>query len=126
MNIKTAILIGFIAPLAYILFGYRESDLPLESNKIIFEQPKEHEKPNKPEREVILIEINSVPPAFDLAGNHPYVLWINGVKINAKKQDIINFVNKIGMENIKPMTTSDIHNGWIEPHFFEKVDSDLQ
>ena len=48
MNIKTAILIGFIAPLAYILFGYRESDLPLESNKIIFEEPKEHEKPTKP------------------------------------------------------------------------------
>ncbi len=124
MNIKTSILIIFIIPLAYILFGYRENEpLPKPETVIL----KEHEKPNKvKEKELVLIEINSIPPPFDVAGNNPYVLWVNGCRIDMSKKDLIEFVNKIGMENIEPMQTSDIHKGWIQPHFFESINSNLQ
>ena len=68
----------------------------------------------------VLIEINSVPHPFDLAGNNPYVVWMNGKRVKLPKQDLSELVSKVGEENIPEIDSSDIHKGWLFPHFLEK------
>jgi hypothetical protein len=63
-----------------------------------------------------LIEVNSVPFPFDVDGLHPYVVWVNGRRVNMPKHEILDLVKKIGKENIHPSTNKDIHVGWLTPH----------
>jgi hypothetical protein len=72
------------------------------------------------ETEPVLMEINSVPPPFDLNGRAPYVLWVNGVKTDLPKEDLEYLVAKVGVENIKPIRIVDIHQGWLWPHFVRR------
>lgn len=66
----------------------------------------------------LLMEINSVPPPFDVAGNYPYVLWINGRRVqNIPMGELRAVVNKVGKENIKQIDLADIHKGWLTPHY---------
>ena len=62
------------------------------------------------------IEINSIPPPFDINGRHPYAVWVNGERIDLPKKDILILVNKIGKENIKRADPQDIHRGWLFSH----------
>ena len=70
------------------------------------------------------MEINSVPPPFDVAGNFPYVLWINGKHIPYPPQEGLGgIVAKVGKDNIPPIDPKDIHKGWMEPHYGKTKDS---
>ena len=69
----------------------------------------------------VAIEINSVPFPFDLNGHYPYVVWMNGKRVELPKEDLITLVNKVGKENIPLADTKDIHRGWLSPYF---ADSD--
>lgn len=71
------------------------------------------------EKRVPFIEINSIPPPFDVNGRRPYAVWVNGQRVDMPKKDIMALVNKIGKENIKPADTNDIHRGWLFSHFSE-------
>jgi hypothetical protein len=71
------------------------------------------------QREIPFIEINSIPPPFDINGRRPYAVWVNGQRIEMPKKDIMVLVNKIGKENIQPADTADIHRGWLFSHFSE-------
>ena len=65
-----------------------------------------------------LMEINDVPPPFDVAGNFPYVLWINGKHIPSPPyKDLSGVVAKVGESNIPSIDPADIHKGWLEPHY---------
>ena len=66
------------------------------------------------------IEINSVPPPFDLNGHAPYVLWINGKKVDLPKEDLLALVNKVGVEKIPKINPLDIHKGWLWSHFVQR------
>jgi hypothetical protein len=69
----------------------------------------------------VLIEINSVPQPFDVAGNFPYVLWINGAHIASPDMKALSaIVNKIGEDKIPTINHEDIHEGWIEPRFVRR------
>ena len=68
----------------------------------------------------VLIEINSVPPPFDLASNNPYVVWMNGKRVKLPKQDLTELVSKVGEENIPKINPHDIHKGWLWPHLSER------
>ena len=69
----------------------------------------------------LLIEINSVPPPFDVDGYMPYVLWINGMYIkNPDKKALTAIVSKIGVKNIPPIDPTNIHKGWLEPRFVKE------
>jgi hypothetical protein len=71
-----------------------------------------------------LMEINSVPPPFDVAGNFPYVLWVNGKHIpRPPYKDLNEIVAKVGKDNIPPIDPKDIHKGWIVPHYAKIEDS---
>ena len=63
-----------------------------------------------------LIEVNSVPFPFDVDGAYPYVVWVNGRRVDMPKREILSLVKKIGTENILPSTNKDIHAGWLTPH----------
>tara|TARA_B100002019_G_scaffold287061_1_gene298474 strand:- start:430 stop:762 length:333 start_codon:yes stop_codon:yes gene_type:complete len=71
--------------------------------------------PNHP----VAVEINSVPPPFDMNGYYPYVVWVNGKRINLPKKDLLMFVDKFGKDNIPKVTAKDIHQGWLYPYFAE-------
>ena len=65
-----------------------------------------------------LMEINNVPPPFDVAGNFPYVLWVNGKHIPyPPHKDLGEVVAKVGKSNIPPINPLDIHKGWLQPHY---------
>ena len=68
--------------------------------------------PNTPQ----VIEINSVPPPFDVNGRFPYVVWANGERVDLPREELILLVKKIGKDNIKPSKNKDIHAGWLFPH----------
>tara|TARA_R110000772_G_scaffold84506_2_gene178322 strand:+ start:183 stop:512 length:330 start_codon:yes stop_codon:yes gene_type:complete len=71
------------------------------------------------QKPIPFIEINSIPPPFDVNGIRPYAVWVNGQRVNMPKKDIMTLVKKIGKENIKPANTDDIHRGWLFSHFSE-------
>jgi hypothetical protein len=72
----------------------------------------------------ILMEVNSVPPPFDLNGRLPYVLWVNGVKVDLPRGDLAYLVSKIGAGNIKPIEMQDIHQGWLWPNFVKREEAE--
>ena len=67
-----------------------------------------------------LMEINSVPQPFDIAGTYPYVLWINGKRFSMPQEDLKDIVAKIGAENIPTINSNDIHKGWLRSFFAEE------
>ena len=67
----------------------------------------------------VAIEINSVPFPFDLNGHYPYVVWMNGKRVELPKEDLITLVNKVGADNIPLADSQDIHRGWLSPYFAE-------
>ncbi len=68
----------------------------------------------------VAVEINSVPPPFDMNGHNPYVVWMNGKRVNLPKRDLLLLVDKVGKENIPTISHKDIHRGWLFPYFAEK------
>ena len=78
-------------------------------------------KPVAPEIVVVphpvAIEINSVPSPFDMNGHNPYVVWMNGKRVQLPKKDLLLLVDKVGQENIPSLDTRDIHRGWLFPYF---------
>ena len=69
------------------------------------------------------IEINSVPEPFDVNGMHPYVLWINGKKMNISKvkKQLVEIVNSFENEEIQPPPSPDIHRGWMTSNLFTQT-----
>ena len=49
----------------------------------------------------------------------PYVVWMNGKRVNLPKKDVILLVNQVGEDNIPPADMRDIHRGWLFPYFAE-------
>ena len=66
----------------------------------------------------LFIEVNNVPPPFDVNGHFPYVLWINGERVlYAPTEEIQALIKKVGNNNIRKLNSSDIHAGWLKPHY---------
>ena len=74
----------------------------------------------------VLIEVNSVPRPFDLDGRTPYVLWVNGARIDVSSEDLSCFISRIGVSNIKPVEAQDIHQGWLWPNFVKRGEAEHQ
>ena len=94
--------------LALLIFGCLQREMP------------ERHMSTK-EVQSIMIEINNVPPPFNLNGNNPYVIWMNGKRVNLPKEDLKELVNKVGAENIPKINKGDIHKGWLYPHTSKKA-----
>ena len=68
----------------------------------------------------VFLEVNTVPHPFSLAGNYPYVLWVNGERFNVPTRHLHAIINEIGMENIPYPENNDIHKGWIYPYYVKQ------
>ena len=64
----------------------------------------------------VFIEVNKVPPPFDVGGLSPYVVWMNGKRVEPPKADLKRLVDKVGKENIPRADPYDIHKGWLWPY----------
>ena len=64
-----------------------------------------------------VIEVNSIPFPFNVNGTQPYVVWVNGRRVDMAKKDIMVLVDKIGKDNIKGADPADIHRGWLFSYF---------
>ncbi len=73
----------------------------------------------------VAIEINSIPPPFNLNGHNPYVVWMNGKRITLPKKDLLLLVDKVGKKNIPIANHDDIHRGWLFPYFAKTKDEEL-
>ena len=99
-------------PLVLILVGCISSNSPTEGDFLKREGNGMYYA-HKP----MLMEINSVPPPFDIGGNFPYVLWINGKRVPyAPMKELSAVVAKVGEDKIKDIDYADIHKGWLYPH----------
>jgi hypothetical protein len=66
----------------------------------------------------VLMEVNSVPHPFSLAGSYPYALWVNGERFNVPAHYLNAIISEIGVDNIPEIKRGeDIHKGWIYPYF---------
>ena len=84
-------------PLVLILVGCISSNSPTEGDFLKREGNGMYYA-HKP----MLMEINSVPPPFDIGGNFPYVLWINGKRVPyAPMKELSAVVAKVGEDKIK-------------------------
>ena len=115
----------YIIVLIAFLLG-AQSNFNQASPQIKTEEPKKENQESAPTKVIVahtegtyLMEINSIPEPFDIAGSRPYVLWINGHRFNVPKQDLKNIIAKIGKENIPAIDRSDIHKGWMRSFFAE-------
>lgn len=93
-------------PICLVLSSCFRSDILLIKG---YEEPKP-----------IMIEVNNVPFPFDLNGNNPYVIWMNGKRVVLPSKEVDALVSSVGEENIPDINSSDIHKGWLFPHHFPR------
>jgi len=56
------------------------------------------------------IQINSIPFPLNIGGMYPYVVWVNGKKVNLKPGDSYKLAVALGLP-LNPPPTEDMHNG---------------
>jgi hypothetical protein len=115
---KIILTVCFLAPLTFLVFGYNLSEPYPRPTQI--SQVREA-SPAQP----VFIEINQVPPPFDIGGVDPYVIWINGKREKVAPHYIEPIIEKIGRKNIKPIDIPNLHEGWLRPHFFEQPEKEV-
>ena len=97
---RLAILCFLVIPCAFLFLGQAPyEEVAKSSSPIIIE--KIIKKPYFLGKQPVFVEINQIPPPFDLAGNDPYVVWVNGARVHLPKEDIEPIIKKIGKENIR-------------------------
>lgn len=110
---KIILTVCFFAPLAFLVFGYNRP-APNPSS------PQLTQIREVPPVQPVFIEINQVPPPFDIGGVDPYVIWINGKRERVPAHYIHPIIENIGTANIKPIDIPNLHDGWLWPHYFEQ------
>jgi len=63
------------------------------------------------------IQINSIPHPFNVNGNIPYCIWINGERLTLNRIQAETLVNSLNLRFTQLKNTAEIHNGagWIRP-----------
>lgn len=67
--------------------------------------------------ELAEIQINPLPHPFNLNGNMPYAVWLNGEKLNLSSQEVRSLALSLNLKFKQPANTAQIHNGegWLYP-----------
>ena len=63
------------------------------------------------------LQINPIPHPFNLNGNIPYAVWLNGEKLNLNPGEIRSLASSLNLKFEQPTDTAKIHQGegWIYP-----------
>tara|TARA_R100001594_G_C4009999_1_gene256718 strand:+ start:370 stop:729 length:360 start_codon:yes stop_codon:yes gene_type:complete len=68
------------------------------------------------------VQINPLPHPFNLNGEMPYAVWVNGKKLPLSRKQTHALAKSLNLDFIQPANTEAIHNGegWLEPLDLEK------
>ena len=68
------------------------------------------------------IQINSIPSPLNLNGNIPYVIWVNGEKLNLDPLEVKKLAESLNIKYSPPPNTAKIHSGegWLYPFSIKK------
>ena len=63
------------------------------------------------------IQINSIPHPFNLNGNMPYAVWVDGRRLALSMQETQSLAKSLNIKFTQPKDTAEIHmgNGWQRP-----------
>lgn len=72
------------------------------------------------------IQINRLPHPFNLNGNNPYVIWVDGKRLALNSHEVRHLAKVLNLHFTQPEDTAEIHNGegWQYPKkikFTEKI-----
>lgn len=67
--------------------------------------------------ELAKVQINPLPHPFNLNGNVPYAIWINGKRLPLNNAQIKELAYALGLKFKQPKDTAQIHSGegWLHP-----------
>ena len=86
---KRLVLIAFLCPAVFLMFGYNSTHAPAE---VITREPITIELSEPVEPVIVQVEDQTFP--FDVNGNFPYVVMVNNVVWTFKKEDVHQFLLK--------------------------------
>lgn len=68
------------------------------------------------------IQINSLPHPFNLNGNFPYAVWVDGNRVPLTPGESLALAKSLNIEFKQPNNTAEIHNGegWLFPRRIKK------
>lgn len=71
------------------------------------------------------IQINRLPHPFNLNGNNPYAIWVDGKRLALNSHEVKHLAEALNLHFTQPEDTAEIHNGegWQYPKkikFIEK------
>tara|TARA_B100001094_G_scaffold317091_1_gene359082 strand:- start:694 stop:1098 length:405 start_codon:yes stop_codon:yes gene_type:complete len=74
------------------------------------------------------IQINSIPHPFNLNGNMPYAVWVDGKRLALSMQETQSLAKSLNIKFTQPKDTAEIHmgNGWQRPLEIDPQKSDVQ
>tara|TARA_Y100000589_G_C27093479_1_gene604944 strand:- start:763 stop:1113 length:351 start_codon:yes stop_codon:yes gene_type:complete len=63
------------------------------------------------------MQINRLPHPFNLNGENPYAVWVDGKKLNLDKNQVKDLARSLNLKFEQPEDTAQIHNGegWLFP-----------
>ncbi len=111
--------------LLLILFGCSQNHKPTEVVKSLAPPPPpQNIRPPSPPpnfvpniNDVAEIQINPIPHPFNLDGNIPYVVWVNGKRLPLKSHEVRALAQSLNLKFEQPKITAKINsgNGWLFP-----------
>jgi hypothetical protein len=77
-----------------------------------------------PFSELTRIQINPIPHPFNLNGDVPYAVWLNGEKLNLSSKEVRALAASLNLKFKQPTNTAQIHNGegWLSPLQLNKLE----
>lgn len=63
------------------------------------------------------IQLNPIPHPFNINGELPFAVWIDGKRLPMNRKLSKDFANFLGLKFTQPKNTAEIHNGegWLYP-----------
>ena len=125
-KMKTKIILIFL-----ILGGCKSAEVNLSELPVPPPPPSVAEIPPAPEmtpdlynflKEAKDIQINSLPHPFNLNGNFPYAVWVDGNRVPLSPGESLALAKSLNLEFKQPNNTASIHNGegWLFPRRTKK------
>lgn len=114
----------FISLIVLSLFGCNHTNKINEGINYPFPPPPPSILPSSPPplfqpsvSDLAEIQINPLPHPFNVNGNIPYAVWVNGKRLNLTSVEIKAVARSLNLEFEQPINTAQIHagEGWIFP-----------
>ncbi len=73
--------------------------------------------------EVKEIQVNRLPHPFNLNGNTPYAVWVDGKRLQLSRNEVKSLAVALNLKFTQPEDTAEIHNGegWLYPKKLDRA-----